>query len=339
MKWPFAAHSAMDFDAPGDTAYAHHAENFARVLHIFPREWLGIRAAAGSLPGHKLAIPVSRKPGKRDLHRLQTFASLHGIDRFVFHGLSRYANELVVAMAGAGLSANCFIVYHGNLAQWCHDNERMLATRALDLAAQRKIRSLHFLKRDHSFPVPGLYSPMLLNVPPRGLTREGPGQTDRVFIPGTDDRRKNLHCNAMGAAMNPRISSVLHYAKAISLPAPFDEKLQRIPFEGRHGTFRLMASCCCTLNVSLVECHPMVTLESEAMGTPCLRGPLNLDALESHPYVKAVEVQDPTNPFQIRTRLDHVLGIPGREMENMIDEYHQQLTKLSLERYREFLEI
>lgn len=42
--------SRYDWDAPTDTDYAHRSEAFDRVLHVFHRQWLGIRAAAGSLP-------------------------------------------------------------------------------------------------------------------------------------------------------------------------------------------------------------------------------------------------------------------------------------------------
>ncbi len=54
-------------------------------------------------------------------------------------------------------------------------------------------------------------------------------------------------------------------------------------FVDREGTFPLMAEIMVTLNVSPTETHQTVALESEAVGTPCLRARLFLDALEDHP--------------------------------------------------------
>ena len=81
----------------------------------------------------------------------------------------------------------------------------------------------------------------------------------------------------------------------------------------------------------------MVALESESVGTPCLRKKLFLDALEDHPYVRAVEVEDPTNPFDIRDVLRLLLKIPKQDLAERMQDYLQKVNSLAITRYLEFL--
>ena len=83
----------------------------------------------------------------------------------------------------------------------------------------------------------------------------------------------------------------------------------------------------------------MVNLESEAVGTPCLRGPLNLDVHEDHPYVRLVSVSDPTSPFEIRDGIDHIAAVRTAELGEMISDYLKSINQVSLKRYLDFLEI
>jgi hypothetical protein len=125
----------------------------------------------------------------------------------------------------------------------------------------------------------------------------------------------------------------------VKLPEPWQARLRHVRFVDREGTFRLMAESLATLNVSLTECHPMVALESEAVGTPCLRARLFLDALDDHPYVRAVEVEDATSPFEVRDVLRRVLGIPRPELKDMIGDYLTAVDRVSTSRYGDFLEL
>lgn len=92
-------------------------------------------------------------------------------------------------------------------------------------------------------------------------------------------------------------------------------------------------------NVSIVDCHPMVDQEALAVRVPCLRGPLFLDALEDHPYVRATEVPNPLSVHEISTAMTRVFDIDPSEMEGMIVDYAQGIRAVSLDRYVEFLEL
>jgi hypothetical protein len=327
------------FDAPEDTRYAHAAGGFDHVLHVFPAPWKGIRAAAGSLPGHKLAIPVKGRLNPADVAQFFTSIDTWRLNRFVFHGMSETAADLIGRMADAGLSDQVYLVYHGNVSQWYHDHERQHAFAAIELAQKGLVRRIHVLKNNHPLVEGRSFLPMLLNLPPAlgPMPAEETSDEVSVFIPGTHDWRKNLHCNALGAALSADVSRILHYAREIHLPPPYASKLKHVQFSSRETTFRLMAQSRCTLNVSLAECHPMVGLESEAVGTPCLRGPLRLDALEDHPYVKLVTVEDPTSPFEILNVLQRLLSAARSELAEMMRDYNVAMTGISLRRYLDFI--
>lgn len=333
--------SRYDWDAPTDTEYAHRSEAFDRVLHVFHRQWLGIRAAAGSLPGMKLAINDRGNLGAADIKAIAETITSRRVSRIVIHGTSPNMVELVRKLAAMGLAQSIFIVYHGNITQWCSEQERRFVFSAIDLVRSGSARKLHFMKAGND--IPGLPSSrqLLLNMSPIVPHHYGEAtrSSNHVLIPGTPGWRKNLFCNALGAAMAPEVERVLHFARDLALPQPFRSKLERIEFVDRRTTLRLMAGCIATLYVSIVECHPMVNLESEAVGTPCLRNSLYLDTLEDHEYVSLVEVSDFANPAEISETLHRVISVSRIEMLDLIRDYLSQLNTAAVQRYADFLEL
>lgn len=333
--------SGILLNSPDDIMFAHRADDFKDIVHVFHKEWLGIRAAAGSLPGAKLAINAGTKLSHAEVREFFRAIDQMGAKKFVFHGMSENAANLVRRLAKVGLAEQIFLVQHGNVSQWCYEPERTMALEIIELVRTGQAKRLHFMKKVHPMAEGKSYLPMLLNmspVVPVAFT-SGHRTAGTALMPGTDDWRKNLHCNALGAALSSMITTVIHYAKNVELPSPYSNKLRRAQYVNRSATLRLMALCECTLYASLVECHPMVNLESEAVGTPCLRGPLNLDAFEEHSYARLAEVADPTNVYEVKTSLERLLSVPAEEMRGMIKDYLQQINRVSLERYREFLEV
>lgn len=333
--------STYDWDVPTDTEYAHENEGFDRVLHVFHRQWMGIRAAAGSLPGMKLAIDNHEKLSAADIKAIATVMVSRRVSRIVIHGTSPNMVELVRKLAAAGLAQSIFIVYHGSIVQWCSEPERQYAFSAIDLVRSGKARKLHFMKTGND--IPGLPSSrqLLLNMSP--VVPDHYAQATRnsnyALVPGTSGWRKNLFCNALGAALAPEVERVLHFARDLTLPKPFRSKLERIEYVDRRTTLRLMSSCIATLYVSVAECHPMVNLESEAVGTPCLRNSLFLDALEDHEYVRLVQVNDFANPVEICETLQRVISVNRTEMLDLIRDYLSRLNTTAMQRYADFLEL
>lgn len=330
------------WNSAADTGYAHRDDRFSDVVHLFHRQWLGIRAAAGSLPGNKMAIDAHRKLSTTETKEILELLSGGGrFSRYVFHGMSRNAAALIGALSAAGLSERSYIVHHGSVAQWTYGPERDLAFQAIELVRAGHVKRLHVMKRDHSLLGERSFVPLLLNMSPvlDSIDRAQWSRKPNVFIPGSDSWIKNLHTNALGAAMLSEIDKVLHYSPQLKLPDPWKARLRHVSFVDRSSTFQIMGESLATLNVSLTECYPMVTLESEAAGTPCLRNKLFLDALNDHPYVRMVEVEDPTNPFSIRDGLRRLLQIPERERLEVMRDYLFDVNRLCVSRYVEFLEL
>lgn len=329
----------FEWNAEQDTRYAHDSKDFEQVLHVFNRQWIGIRAAAGSLPGNKVAVDADGSPSRADCAAFLLKCSDLRINRYVFHGMSTAIAKLIHYLSANGLSSQLFIIYHGNVVQWCYGPERELALKAIELAQTGAVSRIHFLKKDHNIFVSKAYTPILLNMSPALPDRAIEVDSKSALVPGTTDWRKNLHCNALGAAITPEIEKVIHYSKSIQLPEPFSTKLQQTEPINRETTLRLMSFCRATLNVSLVECHPMVSLESEAVGTPCLRNKLMLDIHEDHPYVQLVEVNDASSPLEISKKLTRILSMNHRETVELIKDYLTLINRTAQTRYKEFLEL
>lgn len=341
IKRALTSRPVLDWNAPEDRDHAHLDSGFERVLHVFNRQWIGIRAAAGSLPGHKLAVDGKLPLGAPDVRAVARGLSDHGIERIVFHGMSGNLHKLIGQLAAAGLSRRMYLVYHGSVAQWCDAPERKLAFMALDAATRGQVHRIHVMKSGHDF-VPGRsFTPLLLNMAPvPGIgPRQDDGDVADILLPGTDAWCKNTHGSALGAAMTPGVDRVIHLMKGLELPQPFGVKLRHVAFVDRRSTFRLMAGSAATIYASLVECHPMVNLESEAVGTACIRNRLDLDVLEDHPYVRLVEVPDRASPRAISETLQKVLAVSTLERRDLIRDYLARLNSVALARYRDFLEL
>lgn len=335
------------WNALRDTRYAHGGHGLDGVLHIFQQQWVGIRAAAGSLPGHKLAVGTEEsldRVAKRELVRqIEQLAP----QRVVVHGMSDALGGIVDALAGKGWSERLFIVIHGAPAQWCSEHEARYAFRAFDFGRSRKIRRLHVMKPGFELPDVPLYQPMLFNLSPV-ISRDDPNgecwsassaEKGVILIPGWSGWRKNVHTNALAAALCDSVESILVFDHDLVLPGLLNRKIRKTVFKDREQTFDLMRTVDAVMNVSIVDCHPMVHIEAQQFGKTCLRGPLFLDALEDHPYVKLTQVFDVTSIIEIKSTLERVLSVPLLERQGLACDYQRQNDRVSIDRYREFLEL
>ena len=335
---------AFAWNSHRDTQYAHLTDGFEGVLHVFQQDWIGVRAASGSLPGQKLALAASSGLSPPAMAELVSSVMAKNPARIVIQGMSDTMGALVQVLAKAGWSDRLFIVLHGAPAQWFAPDESRYAFMCLDLARTEKIKRLHVMKPNFEFPGARLYKPMLFNLSPRieklGLQiNPALAEPNRTLIPGWSGWRKNIHTNALGAALNDRVKEVWAFGGDLKLPEPLGSKIRIVPFQGREETFRLMAAAALVMNVSLVDCHPMVQVESQTLGRACLRGPLFLDALEEHPYVALTMVRDPTSAMEIRDVIERLLSVSAQERSELAKDYQRLSDMVAISRYREFLEV
>jgi hypothetical protein len=339
---PRALSSNVEFDAETDRRYAraNSAQRFQRVAHIFHQNWHGIRSAAGTLPGHKVALPLHRSLRHRDL--IEIIERLHGwgIQKVVFHGFSFTAVRVLKALNGEGIA--CYLVWHGNLSQLVWKPEVEFFECALNACQRGRFRRAHMMKAGMGQVFPKSYEPMLLNSPPlTGQTRLVPafaGKTAIALVPAYSDIRKNLHSSLVGAALSQSIDEVLYYSK-VHGKVPAMARCKRIEYTGHAKHLKLLHDIDVTVNVTTIDCHPMVDLEALAAGAMAITGPLFLDALEKHPYTKLSQVDNPFNVKGISDRLDALKDIKSDELALIIGDYIEQLVSISQARYCEFLEL
>jgi hypothetical protein len=109
------------------------------VLHIAHREWFGIRAAIGSLPGEKLAFSANVQLSHESVLAIYERIAKGSFKRIIFHGLSENSLLLVKFRAKRGLSEVMYVVIHGSTAQWFSDAERRMSFAAIELINSKKV--------------------------------------------------------------------------------------------------------------------------------------------------------------------------------------------------------
>jgi len=326
---------------PADLRSSRRYPEQAEILNIYHHEWSGIRAAASSLGGEKLAISALENLSYHQLARLVGQIVRSDVSRVVCHSLSRNMSALIAALARLGWSDRMFLVMHGSQVQWTDKYEREISINAIELLRQRKIRRLHVMKSGFYYDHPALFRPMLLNSSPSvAAASRRELQTEGVALSvGWNNLGKNVHSNAFGAALSRRIKSIWLCAPDIRLPPPLQKKLVHKQHVTRQAVFSMINLSSICLNASLHECHPMFNIEAQAHGKACIRGNLFLDALETHPYVVLTQVNDVSSVIEIRDTIDRVLSVPSTELREMVLDYQTASDAVSRQRYQEFLEI
>lgn len=196
----------VNFNAVRDTIYANPAHAvFANTLTVFTQEWVGIRSAAGSFPGRKMAIAKDAQIGPSALRQILETIEAHQIRVIVVHGLSggviRTAQALRIARPELRINA----VWHGALAAWCLDEEREMARNLLELATTGVFDRVSFMKRGahllHRKAVPYLVP----NMPPRVALKRvrlaGSGVKRSALFGSWNNAWKNMYSNVAAALL------------------------------------------------------------------------------------------------------------------------------------------
>jgi hypothetical protein len=218
----------------------------------------------------------------------------------------------------------------------------MFAFEAIELARAGLVRRLHIMKKGMELPEVPLFQPLLYNMSPKHLLKRSAlahSHKVSVFVPGWGNWIKNVFGSAYGASLSERVDEVWAYAEGLQLPGLLNNKVVLLNPSSREETFKRYLATRITLNVSLIDCHPMVNVESQAMGRPCIRANLNLDAYEDHPYVKLVSVFHNNSPLDVRDAVNRTLDVPEEELSEMIADYQSKIDATAISRYSEFLEL
>ena len=342
--WP-ATVTPYDFNSRRDTRFAQTLAGHERVCHMMHKEWFGIRAACGSLPGHKLAVTSYALPGLGEIDEVARLFADNQIDRIVIHGFSDGMSHWVKGLAAAGFD-RIYLVWHGAPVMWVHAEERRLFALAYTLVRKGFIRKFNGMRGGTyaALDENATWTRQIYNMPPRYRNDEARRAPRRhedatIFAPSWNLLHKNLFTNVAAAAATPEVSEIWVLAEDFALPYAIEKKVHKLPKLDQEQMMESMALCDVVMNASVVDCHPMVELEALAAGTPALRGRLGMDALEDHPYVLATQVNDPLSVADLRATLQRMLSIPNAEMDEMMASYSRRVTALSFERYSELMEL
>lgn len=331
---------SIEFDATRDRRYSNSDSRFDEVVHVFNQEWLGIRSAAGVLPGHKIAYPY---PGKlRSIDFLQIREHIHrwNIKKAVFHGFSGTSEKILNQLLP--LDVSCYLVWHGNLSPLVWRPEVDYFESAQEACRRGRLKRASMLKAGMSAVFPNSYGPMLLNSPPKiNGKRLAPAFSSKrvvALVPASPDIRKNLHSSLLGAALCPDVDDVLYYGNLKGI-FPAISRCKRINYEGHDRHLSFLHDIDVTINATAMDCHPMVDLEALGCGAIGISGPLFLDALETHPYTKLSTILNPFDVIEMSKRLSFLRNMDNGELNDIANDYSRKITEISIGRYVDFLGI
>lgn len=335
-------HASFVFDAPIDSRFVNDDPRFGPLAQVFHKEWFGIRAACGSLPGTKLAITANKPLSADDLEEIVDTCRAKGIDRMLLHGMSDSMYAFAEAMHRADIAL--YIVWHGAAAMWVHEAERKYFELSAGLLASGVVQRLHPIRRGTDIVLghANAYRKQLLNaVPNVRIERAAPRRSESAiaFSPSWNLLHKNLATNLAAANVANRVGTIWAMASDAVLVGEHHKKFERLRPQKQLEIMQTMAQADVVLNVSIVDCHPMVDMEALAAGTPCVRGRLFLDALEDHPYVRLTEVENMLSVEDVAHAIDRVLAVPQAEMDAHMRDYGSAMTRIALDRYAEFAEL
>lgn len=329
----------FEFNATRDTTLAHTNNLFNKVLHIFNAEFYGIRSAAGSLPGGKLAVSAEKTLLPQSLSEIVEQITKFGFNKFILHGYSKTMDD-VARYIHKVLEGSIFSVWHGNFAQLVYSGERETFERWQKLLDDGIVEKAHILKQGANDFLKCGFEPLLLNLPPKWKGRRiipafsNPSAVT-AFLPSWLDVRKNWYANMLAAERSDIVYKLFHYADARPVFGR-SNKATQIKFDPITH-MDVMSSVDLVLNATLIDCHPMVDLEALAGRTPAITSRLFLGELDLHPYAHLTTVQNALDTKEIAERIKYISSVGAGEITEMMDDYSKNLIELSFSRYGEFL--
>lgn len=324
-------------DPPEDAGTANAAPWASHVLHVYNDDYLGIRAAASGLPGHKLVLP--RQYWSREmLEPCHDAMRRLGVSRIVFHGISTAIVALARYLNWKAPRLLLFGVYHGNVSQWNDVGERAAAREFLSLDAEGVYFRSHILKPGADLLLRSPAPTALVNCAPReGFYRPARGR-GIALAPVPDIWRKNLYANAVAAELAGSVEVVLHYAELADCPFAIT-KSRRLTYRNRESHRDVLRACDLVLNVTIVDCHPMVDLEANSLGRLSLHADYGMGVLQDHPAERLQTIKDPTDINQIRAGIENALAVPPERACEFVRDFARAMTDESTQRYAQFLDL
>jgi glycosyltransferase involved in cell wall biosynthesis len=333
------------FDSLAMTRLAHKADGFDKVLHVAHHEWHGIRQATAYSPGHKLLISAHEALSETDRRAIAEQVAQMGIERVCFQGYSENADGLLLHLrAVLGPNVKFFMISHVTTAQFDNQFEMVVISRLLNRLRFGVIDGLASVKPGFAQWIESFSHRTIINYAPNvPMARGQRSSRTEVYAPLDVGWRKNLFTNLIAAS----IASNVDVVKTANFPNGLESvhdlgKLRLVGYLRGRDLFDEMARSSLTLIATLAECQPMTQLESFAVGTPALTGPLEVAEFVGDPLVELCTTSRLDNPGLLARdieRIVNVLKADPNAMYDMIGEHLARRHALASRNYAEFLEL
>ena len=334
---------SVEFNAPRDTRYAHTDERFASTLHVFAREWHGIRSATACLPGLKLAVPHERALTGLELHAIEGLISRFRVGSVIYQGYSPTVDGLAkIISTNFGVQVRQFAVTHVSPPQFEHLFELEMLGLLRSALANGVLTAVASVKPGFWKSVAFVRPATIFNCAPTLNPGSSlPGCSDYALVPIENSWRKNLYVNVLAA-----LASNARRILCVNEPSRLGEvveQLDRVAVIGWHSPqelWEIMRSAACVMNVTVTECQPMMQLESLAVGTPCLTGRLGIKELSDHEITRLTEVSVLDDPARIGAQIDVILQRRRADEAGLqagISDYLRERLKLCIQSYERLL--
>ncbi len=334
-------------NAPLDTRWAAVMPRFGKLMHVFHQEWHGIRAAAGYMPGQKLAIACERTLDERELRAALELVQRSGCDTVIVHSYSPNARDFMVLLRRTmGSSVRILSLWHGSSAQFHYSLELDYFAQLVDLKRRGVIDEVATVKPGMHLLSSDIFPKTVINLPPRVSDAERTSPTRRMtraaLIPTPNDWRKNFFTNLFACQASTRIDDV-YVTASYKLPEALKarRRIHHVARPSRTELFELVRRCDIVLNASLSECQPMTALEALSLGIPCVHGTLSMGALDAHPYQRLSQIAGVDSVEAVTAAIEQVVSLRERapeELAGMMADYARALTAEAVDVLGEFVQ-
>lgn len=333
------------FDSLQMTRLSHTAAGFDRVLHVAHHEWHGIRQATAYSPGHKLLISAHEPLSDAHKRAIADQIGKMGIDRVCFQGYSDNADALLLHLhAVLGPQVKFYMVSHVTTAQFDHQFEMTVIARLLNRLRYGFLDGIASVKPGFWRAVDGLWPGTIINYAPNMPMAKGlRSSVTEVYAPLDVGWRKNLFTNVIAGSLAANVDVV----KTANFPNGLENihdlgKLRLVGYLRGRDLFDEMARSSVTLIATLAECQPMTQLESFAVGTPALTGPLEVEEFANDPLVQLCTTTRLDNPALLAKDIERVVDVLKADPDGMLAMIAEHLDRrhaIANRCYADFLEL
>tara|TARA_Y100000766_G_C18900472_1_gene603169 strand:+ start:1288 stop:2253 length:966 start_codon:yes stop_codon:yes gene_type:complete len=279
--------------------------------------WKGVQTATKSIyPNNFLILPQSYSNSllsEKQKKQLTDILIKNGLDKIIFSGLPKYSFNWLVEFHKANIKTG--IIFHGGLAELNQNNIGQKTIKTLfKFAKEGKISKIYVIKEglDKLFSnITNVETSRIIppiSIPENIKINNFNDGKIHIGIFGNNSYNKNRHTQVAAAALIPK--SIVHIIgdNEFSYLLPNDRIISHQQLN-RKEFLELLGSMDINLYCSYSESWGQVTLESIAMGVPCLTGNNSgiIDILEPEHKNYVLNVVD--NPYTISQKIIEILQL------------------------------